>query len=254
MSDLADRVAIVTGAGRGIGSATALAFARAGARIVVATRTRKPGEETAALIRAEDGQAEVVEVDIGQREAVTALIRDTAARHGRIDIVLHNAAYISYGDVTRTTDAEIELATSVNFKAAFWLLADAFPYISQSPAGGRMLFTSSITGNRQSMAGYSLYGATKAGLNGFIRQAGHELAARNVTVNGVEPGIVVTQAVAGYGAAQLEGMRTLVPRQVLGMPEDIAAALLFLASDDARHITGQTIIVDGGQSLGPAAP
>jgi 3-oxoacyl-[acyl-carrier protein] reductase len=130
-------------------------------------------------------------------------------------------------------------------------LADAIPHLAQSPAAGRLLFTSSIIGNSYGMAGYTLYGATKAGLNGLIRQAGLELAARNITVNGVEPGVVHTQALAGLGEAQLANMRSMVPRGELATPEDIAGALLFLASDSARHITGQTIVVDGGQSLGP---
>jgi 3-oxoacyl-[acyl-carrier protein] reductase len=251
MTELTGRVAVITGAGRGIGSATALAFARAGARIVIATRTREPGEETAAAIRAEGGEAEVVAMDVGERAAVGALIRGAAERYGRLDIVLHNAAYISHGDVTRLTEKQIDVSTDVNFKAAFWLLVDAAPYLGQSPAVGRLLFTSSIIGNAHSMAGYGLYGATKAGLNGLIRQAGLELAARNMTVNGVEPGVVQTQALSALGAAQLAGMRSMVPRGQLATPEDIAGALLFLASDSARHITGQTIVVDGGQSLGP---
>ena len=251
MTQLSGRVAVITGAGRGIGSATALAFARAGARIVIATRTRQPGEETAAEIRTEGGEAEVVAVDVGEREAVSALIRGAAERYGRLDIVLHNAAYISHGDVTKLTDAEINIATDVNFKAALWLLADAVPHLSRSPAGGRLLFTSSIIGNGHSMAGYTLYGATKAGLNGVIRQAGLELVGRNITVNGVEPGVVNTEALSRLGEAQLASMRTMVPRGELATPEDIAGALLFLASDSARHITGQTIVVDGGQSLGP---
>jgi 3-oxoacyl-[acyl-carrier protein] reductase len=98
MTQLSGRVAVITGAGRGIGSATALAFARAGARIVIATRTRQPGEETATAIRAEGGEAEVVTVDVGERAAVSALISGAAKRYGRLDIVLHNAAYISHGD------------------------------------------------------------------------------------------------------------------------------------------------------------
>jgi 3-oxoacyl-[acyl-carrier protein] reductase len=251
MTQLTGRVAVITGAGRGIGSATALAFARTGARIVIATRSRQPGEETAAAIRAEGGEAEVVAMDVGDRAAVGALIRGAAERYGRLDIVLHNAAFISHGDITRLTDTEIDIATDVNFKAGLWLLADAAGYLSQSPAAGRLLFTTSIIGNSHSMAGYGLYGATKAGLNGLIRQAGLELAGRNITVNGVEPGVVHTEALSGLGEAQLAGMRSMVPRGELAKPEDIAGALLFLASDAARHITGQTIVVDGGQSLGP---
>ncbi len=252
MTKLSGRVAVITGAGRGIGSATALAFAGEGARIVIATRTREPGEETAAAIRAQGGEAEVVVVDVGQRAAVNALIHGVAGQYGRLDIVLHNAAFISHGDVAKLTDTEIDIATDVNFKAGFWLLADAVPLLSESLAGGRLLFTSSIIGNQVSMAGYALYGATKAGLNGLIRLAGQELAGRNITVNGVEPGIVQTEALASLSAAHLAGMRSLVPRGVLATPEDIAGTLLFLASDAARHITGQTIVVDGGQSLGPA--
>jgi 3-oxoacyl-[acyl-carrier protein] reductase len=249
---LKGRVAIITGAGRGIGRASAILFAREGASVIVATRSATPGQAVVNEICAEGGSAVLDTVDVSTRIAVTGLVTRTAERFGRIDIVLHNAATIGAASMEKLQDELLERILAVNLKAAFWFAAEALPYLEKSGAG-RLLLTSSITGNRHVLAGYAAYGASKAGLNGFIRLAGHELARRGITVNGVEPGVTLTE---GSRAAMPEGQRlafaATIPRGRFASPDDVAQALLFLATPESSHITGQTIVVDGGQSLGTA--
>jgi 3-oxoacyl-[acyl-carrier protein] reductase len=246
---LLQRVAIVTGGGRGIGRAIAERLAADGAHVVIATRTGGSGDAAAQGIRSQGNSASAVMTDIGTRQGVADLIAQTVCMQGRLDIVVHNAAYIPRGPIAELTEEVMARAIAVNFCAAFWFAAEALPHLTGSPAG-RLLFTSSITGNRQAHPGFAMYGATKAGLTGFIRQAALEFAPCGVTVNGVEPGAVWTDKLSAIPAGVLEQMTAAIPRGRCALPEEIASAMLFLASDDASHITGQTIVVDGGQSLG----
>ncbi|WP_070153821.1 SDR family NAD(P)-dependent oxidoreductase [Sphingobium phenoxybenzoativorans] len=251
---LKGRVVIVTGGGRGIGRATAELFAREGASVVVATRTAAPGQEAVDAITAAGGTATLIATDVGTRQAVSDLIAQTIARFGKIDVILHNAAAFGASSIADLKDSELEEILAVNLKAAFWFAAEGLPHLRKSDAG-RLLLTSSITGNRQAYPGYAAYGTSKAGLNGFIRQAGFEFASMGVTVNGVEPGVTFTEgALATLSEEQRAAFAAIIPRGQAGSSEDVAQALLFLASPESAHITGQTIVVDGGQSIGAATP
>lgn len=246
---LSGRVAIVTGAGRGIGRATAMLFARESARVIIATRTPGPGEAVVHAIAAEGGSAFLIPIDITSRSAVHHVIQATMERFGQIDIVLHNAAAMMPSLITELDDADLDLILTVNLKAAFWFAAEAQPYLCKSNAA-RLLFTSSITGNEQAHPMYAAYGASKAGLNGFIRQAACELAAHGITVNGVAPGVVFTdRTMAAIPQHQRDEMAASIPRGKAGAPEDVAHVLLMLAHPAAAHVTGQIVVVDGGQSL-----
>jgi len=246
---LAGRIAIVTGSGKGIGRATALRFAKEGAKVVVATRSAAPGQGVVDRITAAGGEALLIATDIGSRATVIEVVAKTVDHFGGIDIVVHNAAALGASTIDSIGDEELEQMLAVNVKACFWFAAAAMPYLEKSKAA-RLLVTSSITGTRVSVPGYTAYGTSKAGVNGFIRQAATELAPRGIRVNGVEPGITTTEsALEHLSEEQLAAFRAMIPLAKAATPEDIAGALLYLAADSGDHITGQTIIVDGGQSL-----
>lgn len=252
-ADLSSKVALVTGAGQGIGAGIARVFANAGAKVMVVNRTAANGENTVAEITAAGGIAELCAADIGDIDNVEKAVADTVGKWGGVDIVLHNAASFLGGPVESYSEDDLETVLSVNLKACFRLSKAAIPHFRKR-GGGRLLFTSSVTGPRVAMPGTSYYAASKGGMNAFIRTAAIELARENITVNGVEPGYIRTAAMElladDEGLAQ---MTKYIPAGFMGAPEDIAYAMLYLASDEARYITGQTICVDGGSTL-PESP
>lgn len=243
------RVAIVTGAGRGIGREIARVFARAGAQVVVATRTAAPGEETVRLIEQEGGRATLIVTDLAQRAACDAVVEQTTRLFGRLDIVVHNAGVFPFVTVDDISDEQLDHTLDVNLKAAFWLTKAAVPWLRKAPSA-RLLFTSSLSGNRFSAPTMVHYGASKAGLNGFIRGAALEYGPDGITVNGVEPGAILTDALRELATPQRqEETSATIPLRRLGRPDDIAYAMLYLASDQASYVSGQTIVVDGGMSV-----
>lgn len=245
--------ALVTGAGQGIGEAIASRFAAEGAFVVVVNRSAETGESVAAAIRAAGGRAAFVAADVGTRDACGALVQQAIAAAGGLDIVVHNAAAFSRDPLGEMDDPALERVLGVNLKACFWLVRAALPALSACGAG-RFLVTSSITGPRVAMPNVVHYAASKAGVNGFIRGAALELAPQRITVNGVEPGYIDTPAMlhlkARFGE---ENLLRPIPARRFGRPEEIASAMLFLASDEAAYITGQTLVVDGGSTL-PESP
>lgn len=250
---LTGRVAIVTGGGKGIGSATAQVLAAEGAYVVVATRTAGPGQETVDAIIAAGGRAELLVIDMADKARVFAMVDDVAARQGRLDIVVHNAALMGRHLVTERDDTLLDAMLTVNVKACFWLAAAAAPHMRRG-GGGRLLLTSSVTGPRVTMPGSGAYSTTKGAVNGFIKAAALELAGDNITVNGVEPGYIDTPGLAQMKARHgAERIAHFIPARRLGVPVDVAHAMLYLASDEASFVTGQTIIVDGGAML-PESP
>ncbi len=249
---LMNKVAVVTGAGQGIGEAIALRFAAEGAFVMVANRSADKGEAVAERIRAAGGRAAFTACDVGHRESVQRLIASTVDAAGPIDIVVHNAAAFSRDPLDEMGDEALEQVLGVNLKACFYLVHAALPQMR--PGAGRVLVTSSITGPRVAMPNTAHYAASKAGVNGFIRSAALELAPRGITVNGVEPGYIDTPAMTHLKARfGLDALTRHIPAKRLGAPEEIAAAMLFLASDEAAYITGQTLVVDGGSTL-PESP
>jgi len=243
-------VAIVTGAGRGIGRAIALRFAAEGATVVIGTRSANGGEQTLARITAAGGRAELIVCDVGRRDQAVALVRETEARHGAIDILVHNAGVFPYASLRNLTEQDLDESLNVNLKACFWLAQAALPALTRS-AGGRLLVTSSVSGNHANAPGLTHYSASKAGVTGFVRNLALELAPLNITVNAVEPGFILTErnrdpAMADLVRATLEQ----IPMRRGGEPDDIAQLMVFLASREASYITGQSIVVDGGLTLG----
>ena len=250
---LNDRIVIVSGAGRGIGAAIAQVFARAGAKVMVATRTASHGEATVGQIIKAGGVAALCEVDIGELASIERAVSETLGKWGGVDIMVHNAASFLGGPVEGYTEDDLETVLSVNLKACFRLSKAVIPHFKKR-GGGRLLFTSSVTGPRVAMPGTSYYAASKGGMNAFIRTAAIELARDNITVNGVEPGFIRTAAMEQLADEEgLAQMAKYIPVGYIGDPEDIAYCMLYLASDEAGYITGQTICVDGGSTL-PESP
>lgn len=252
-ADLNDKVAIVTGAGRGIGAGIARVFAAAGAKVMIVTRTAKHGEATLDSIRIAGGVADLCAVDIGDLANVDRSVSQTVEQLGGVDIMVHNAASFLGGPVESYSEDDLETVLSVNLKACFRYSKAVIPHFRKRGAG-RLLFTSSVTGPRVAMPGTSYYAASKGGINAFIRTAAIELAQDNITVNGVEPGYIRTAAMELLADEEgLAQMTKYIPAGFMGAPEDIAHCMLYLASDEARYITGQTICVDGGSTL-PESP
>ena len=248
-SGLSGKVVIVTGAGRGIGEAIAKLFAAEGALIAVNARTEAQVKGTVADITTSGGTAHGIVADIGNPEGVQALVRGTVERFGAIDVLIHNAGIYPLQPLDTMEDGDWNRVLEVNLTSAFRLVKASVPHLKQR-GGGRVLFTSSVTGNRTGVAGFAHYSASKAGINGFMRAMAVELAPFHITVNGIEPGLVLTPGVEEFSTAEeREAMARYVPLKRWGTPMDMAHAMLFLASDGASYITGQTIVVDGGALL-----
>ena len=248
-SEMRGKVIIVTGSGQGIGEGIARVFARAGGKLVIAARAQANGQDVVDAIRAAGGDAILLQTDVGYRAEVETLVARTVEHYGRIDVAIHNAAVYPLHTIEELSDEVLDRTLAVNMKAAYWLTQASLPHFRHQ-GGGRLLFTSSVTGPRVAMPGTAHYAMSKSGMNGFIRTAALEYAREHITVNGVEPGYILTQAMSALGdAAQLRAMAACIPLGRLGTVEEIAHTMLFLASDEAAYITGQTIVVDGGSTL-----
>ncbi|AZF06247.1 SDR family oxidoreductase [Pseudomonas sp. R5-89-07] len=243
--DFSGQLVLVTGGAQGIGLGIVRAFAQRGARVVIADRQLQQAEEHAAALRAQGYQVDAVGVDLAECEAVFECVQALP----RLDILVHNAGYFPLTTFADITPSILQRTLAVNLSALFWLTQAALPMFRQQRRGC-VLVTSSVTGNRVAYPGLSHYAASKAGVNGFIRNAALELAPLNVRVNGVEPGMIATPAMGNLGDAALnDSIASRVPLGRLGTAADIAGAMVFLASDLAGYITGQTLVVDGGSTL-----
>lgn len=247
--NLSGRTCIVTGGARGIGRAIAHAFAAHGASVVIGDQSAEGAATACEELVRNGGKARAIQADVGDRQQIARLVSESAERFGSVDIVIHNAALYPLRPFAEIDAALLERTLSVNLCAAFWLTQEALPFLRRS-GRGRVLATSSVSGPRVVHPGLAHYCASKSGLNGFIRAAALELAPDGITVNGVEPGMIETPASSNLGDdAHQARLIAHIPLGRLGRPEDVANAMLFLASDAAAYITGQTIVVDGGAVL-----
>ncbi|MGH8416905.1 MAG: SDR family NAD(P)-dependent oxidoreductase [Pseudomonas sp.] len=245
-----DKVVLVTGAGRGMGRAIALAFAREGAKVVVSARTESRGQETVALIEAAGAAACLVGGDVADRAAVKGMIEGGVDAFGTLDILVHCAADTSSGLIVEMADETFDHIVRSNVQALFWLAKDATPHLSRSADKGRLIYISSGEANRKYTPRLIPYGSTKAFMNAFARGLAVELGALNVLVNVVEPGLIGTDHMhetLGHELPDTLASNFPVPR--VGRPEEIASAVMFLASNEASYITGTSLLVDGGATM-----
>lgn len=247
---LKNQVAIVTGSGLGIGRAIASRLADDGATVIVATRTANDGEATVQQIISSGGTAHLHLCDVGFSEQVKALVAATIEHFGRLDIVVHNAGYFPYCDIENLSDAELERIFAINTKACFWLTQAALPHLKRSP-NPRILITSSVSGNHANAPGLTHYSSAKAGVTGFVRNLALDLAPFGITVNAVEPGFIKTERNSvPEMRAMVDATAAQIPMRRAGEAFDVAHLMGFLASPQAAYITGQSIVVDGGLTLG----
>lgn len=247
--DFSGQTVLVTGGAQGIGRAIVEAFALRGARVVIADLGLARAEAVASELTAVGCQVQAVGVDLADAAAICAMMSALEQRLGGLDTLVHNAGYFPLTPFVEITPAILERTLAVNLSALFWLTQAALPMFRRK-GQGCVLVTSSVTGPRVAYPGLSHYAASKAGVNGFIRNAALELAAENVRVNGVEPGMIATPAMANLGDDEVnQDIARRVPLGRLGQPSDIAGAMLFLASSLAGYVTGQTLVVDGGATL-----
>jgi 3-oxoacyl-[acyl-carrier protein] reductase len=242
------RSVIVTGGSRGIGRGIARVFARAGARVLVVARGEDAARETVDAITAEGGQASYLLADLADPGSAQALARTALGRHGGIDVLCCNAGIYPAALLRDMTAEDIDLVLAVNVRSMMLSVRACLPAMERG-GGGRVILTSSITGPITGYPGWSHYGASKAAQLGFLRTAAIELARARITINAVLPGNIVTEGLEDLGEDYLRQMERSIPLGRLGSVEDVANAALFLASDEAGYITGQTIVVDGGQVL-----
>jgi 3-oxoacyl-[acyl-carrier protein] reductase len=247
---LEGRSAVVTGAARGIGRATAQVYAREGARVLVVDRDGDWAQKAAGEI---GSGAVACAADVTSREDVQAMAAAAVEQFGGIDILTQNAGIYPNTRFEDITDDEWALVMNVNTRSALYTVQACLPHLKQSKYG-RITITSSITGPKVGFPGFVHYGASKAALNGFIRSLALELVSHAITVNGVEPGTVLTEGVQEFLTPEvIEGVAANIPMRRFAAPIDIAHGHLFFASDEASYVTGQTIVVDGGQIL-PESP
>ena len=246
MIDLSGRIAVVTGASRGIGRAIATMLAAQGATVVAAARGQNAAA-TVEAIAAAGGKADVASLDVGESAAIDALVAATLERHGRIDILVNNAGIAKDQLMLRMKREDWDAVIATNLTAAFALTQAVLkPMIRQK--SGRIICISSVVG-QSGNAGQANYAASKAGLIGFAKAVAQEVASRNITVNVVAPGLIETDMTRAITEDARGEWAAKIPLRRLGTPDDIAAAVCFLASHEAAYITGQVLAVNGGMYM-----
>jgi 3-oxoacyl-[acyl-carrier protein] reductase len=237
------RTVLVTGGTRGIGKGIASVFARAGTNVALVGRDRERGEAAAAELG-----AAYVEADIRRAADCERMAAETVERFGGIDVLCANAGVFPDVKLEDMSEEDIDEIFATNVKGTVLSVKACLGALERS-GHGRVIVTSSITGPITGYPGWSHYGATKAAQLGFLRTAAIELAPRGITINAVMPGNIETEGLAELGPEYREKMESSIPQRKLGTVDDIGNAALFLATDEAGYITGQTIVVDGGQVL-----
>ena len=246
MATFEGKVAIVTGASRGIGRAIAVELASRGATVVAAARQTN-AQAVVDEIAAAGGRAEVATAEMTDAASLEALIKGTVERHGRIDILVSNAGITRDQLLLRMKRADWDEVLATNLTAAFTLTQAVLkPMIKQR--GGRIVAISSVVG-QVGNAGQANYAASKAGLIGFCKSLAREVASRNITVNVVAPGLIATDMTRELTEATQQDWTAQIPLGRPGTPADVAAAVCFLASDEASYITGQVLHVNGGMFM-----
>ncbi|HEX2528462.1 MAG TPA: 3-oxoacyl-ACP reductase FabG [Geminicoccus sp.] len=245
LKSMAGRTVIVTGGSKGIGRGLAVRFGAAGLNVLVVSRHLAEAE---AVARSIGDHASAFAADVVDQASCDAMAAEALNRYGSIDVLCANAGIFPAAKLGEMTAADFDHVIGTNLKGTFLSVSACLPTMKRQNKG-RIVLTSSITGPITGYPGWSHYGASKAGQLGFMRTAAIELAPWNITVNAVMPGNIFTEGLDGLGDDYLATMAASIPMKRLGGVDDIANAALFFASEEAAYITGQTLVIDGGQVL-----
>jgi 3-oxoacyl-[acyl-carrier protein] reductase len=248
LTSLKGKSVIVTGGSKGIGRGIAQVFARTGAKVTLAARGEAALIEATNAMNAAGGDVRYELCDVSDWDSVRAMIDNAAAVQGGLDVLCANAGYYPQTKIVDMDPAEWDSVMAVNLRSSFLSVKAAIPHFDTA-GKGRVILTSSITGPITGFPGWSHYGASKSGQLGFLKTASMELARYNTTINAVMPGNIYTEGLQDLGQEYLDTMAASIPLKRLGDVADIGNAALFFASDEAGYITGQQIVVDGGQTL-----
>jgi 3-oxoacyl-[acyl-carrier protein] reductase len=244
---MSTRIAFITGASRGIGRACAIALSRTGAKVVLAARQLDKLEQVAAEIRLANGEAFVVPIDLSSHESIKEAFSKASKDFGRIDILVNNAGVTRDGLALRMKRDDWETVLQTNLSGSFFCIQQVIaPMIRER--WGRIVNITSVVAEAGN-AGQANYCAAKAGLIGLTKSLAHELASRNVTVNAVAPGFMETDMTGALTDEQKAKITEAIPLKRIGKPEDVAAAVKFLASEEAGYITGHVLDVNGGMYM-----
>lgn len=247
-TSLDGRSVVVTGGTKGIGKGIATCFARAGCRVLIAGREEQTARAAVESMKELSGEVSYVLADVSDRAQCDEMAGVAVERHGGIDVVCANAGIFPSAKLASMTQADLQEVMAVNFYGTVYTVQACMEAVKQSRAG-RVIITSSITGPVTGFPGWSHYGASKSAQLGFMRTAAMELAPAGVTVNAVMPGNIATEGLEDLGEEYLRQMAEAIPHGRLGSVQDIGNAALFFATDEAAYITGQALVVDGGQIL-----
>jgi 3-oxoacyl-[acyl-carrier protein] reductase len=248
MTQLKDRIAVVTGGSRGIGRAIALELAKRGATVVVNYKgNAAAAEDVVSQIKANGGESMAFQADVGDEEQANALIKAATDAYGKLDILVNNAGTTRDNVIMMMKAEDFDSVINTNLRST-WLCSKAAVRTMMRKRYGRIINITSVSGV-VGQAGQTNYSASKAGIIGFTKSLAREVASRNITVNAVAPGFVLTDMTKDLPTDLTSKLNELIPLGRWGSPEEIAYASAFLASDDAAYITGQVLVVDGGMAM-----
>ncbi|ARJ39604.1 3-oxoacyl-ACP reductase FabG [Sporosarcina sp. P21c] len=247
-SQFEGKTVVVTGGSKGIGKGIAKVFSEKGANVAIISRDLTQGQETANELKNNDNNVSAYTADVTSLHSLEKTAQTILGDFGSIDIVCANAGIFPSATIEDMTEEQWDHVQNINSKGTFFTVKAFMPYVKKAEYG-RFILTSSITGPITGYAGWAHYGASKAAQLGFMRTAALELANYNITINAVSPGNILTEGLDGLGEEYLNSMAAAIPFKRLGTVDDIGHAATFFASKEANFITGQTLVVDGGQIL-----
>jgi len=248
MDSMSGKVAIVTGGSTGIGRATAIAFGKAGAKVVVAARRQAEGEEAIRLIQKTGSDALFVQTNVTQASDVEALVNKTLETYGRLDCACNNAGFGKTIPLIERSEQEWNAETDVNLKAVWLCLKYQIPAMLKTGAGA-IVNMASMGGGVIGVPGLSSYNAAKGGVIGLRRSAAMEYAAQGMRINAISPGMIATDILSNVSEDVVQQMTATIPLKRLGQAEEIAKAVVWLCSDAASYITGHNLVIDGGYTV-----
>jgi NAD(P)-dependent dehydrogenase (short-subunit alcohol dehydrogenase family) len=247
-----NKVVLVTGGSSGMGRAAAIAFAREGAKVVVAARREEQGQKTVRQITEAGGEAIFIQTDVSQSEEIAALIQQTIATYGRLDCAFNNAGTEGvFAPITQLTEADWEHTITVNLKGVWLCLKYEIEQMLKQESGGAIVNTSSWLA-KGGLVGSTIYSASKGGLDGMVRPAALEYASQNIRINNINPGIIDTEMFRRFFHPEDEGAKPFlnhIPARRFGTSEEVAEVAMWLCSDAASYVTGQTLSVDAGYAI-----